>query len=440
MENLKIKVKQPSVFVSKPQREEVFSRLKTWIRSLALFKDIEVDLLPLLAHARHFRTFRDVIFFGTGGASLSGQLFANFKESSGPRLHFLDSLDPYEWNTLFSQINPQSTGVLTTSKSGDTTETLCQTLLATQHWQNLLLSEHFLFISDAGENALKEISENYGITTLNHPLEIGGRFSAFSVVGILPALMAGVSTKNLVRGAQAMISAFLSMDATEENTVLNSAFLHDNLFKKGINLSVFFPYVKRLLPFVNWHRQLWAESLGKKRAVPQEGPATGKEEEIPPKEPETRYGTTPLISLGTVDQHSQLQLYLEGPLDKFFTFFSIGTLPQTNTMNFHDATHPILRALHGHTMSDLLLAHQSVTEQTLVKRGCPMRHIHITEFDEEGLGQLMMFSILETLAVACIWDVNPFDQPGVRGGKDKVVALLTGQGIYKSPAQFSERG
>jgi glucose-6-phosphate isomerase len=411
MGGLKLKIKQSPINKTEDELKFVFQKIEEMIYTLPLFTELGADLLPLLPYVRQFRQFQNVIVLGTGGSSLSGQLFSKFKALSGPNIHFFDNIDPYEWSKAFSTIDLGSTGVISISKSGNTTETLCQTLTAIKMWQGLPIPDHFLFVSDPRESALKKIAEYYGIPCLDHPVGIGGRFSGFSVVGYLPALIGGIDAKSITLGAQAVVRNFLEVGPTNENITLQSAFLTDDLFTKDISMSVLFCYAKRLLPFAFWYRQLWAESLGKKKLDEN-------------KSSYIRYGLTPVISAGTVDQHSQLQLYIDGPRDKFFTLLTVGDHPQTCTIDGSNFADPMLQALDKHTMAELIRVHQQIIIKTFEDENIPLRSIHIPKLDEENIGQLMMTSILETLALSCIWDIDPFNQPGVNAGKDKIIEMI----------------
>ncbi|MDR1907903.1 MAG: hypothetical protein LBQ43_03505, partial [Holosporales bacterium] len=208
---------------------------------------------------------------------------------------------------------------------------------------------------------------------------------------------------------------FLKDGPSVDNPVLVSAFTQNDLFLKGVNISVLFCYSERLRPFAEWFRQLWAESVGKRENYDPEHYNECK-----------RYGTTPIVAVGTIDQHSQLQLYVDGPVDKYFTILSVGDHPHTQPIRANGVGNPIAQSLNGHTMAEIFTAHQQITLQTLIENKNPTRNIFIQNLDERSLGQLMMFSILETLAIATIWNVDPFNQPGVKAGKDKVIALMKG--------------
>lgn len=461
MENLKIKIRLGDRAVELgdviPEiRKNTYKTVEEWIKTLPLFKELDLDLQPILFAARHFRTFQDVVVLGTGGSCLSGKMYAalkanatmeNEEEASGPCMHFIDNVDAATWNRVVAPLNPQMTGVIAISKSGNTTETLCQTFMAIEQWKGTSLSDHFLFVADPGESALREISAYHAIPCLDHPVGIGGRFSGFSVVGLLPALIAGVDVREVLAGAKDVIQAFLKA-GEKDNMILKNAFIFDELFLSDVCQLVLFCYGDRLRPFAEWYRQLFAESLGKTRPTDPETQQAmrnvldmfkkeSKEEEDGEDEEEDdldfdsfcekneHFGMTPIIAMGTVDQHSQLQLYMEGPDDKFYTFFTLGDHPATKPLDVKGITNPIARALNGHTMAELMLAHQKATQQGLAAQK-NTRTIHISKWDERSLGQLMMISILEVLALAAVWGVDPFNQPGVQAGKDQVLALMRG--------------
>jgi glucose-6-phosphate isomerase len=363
----------------------------------------QTDLKILTPYVNHYQNaFDDVIILGTGGSSLGGQTFAALKGYGGslvmmqPRLHFMDNIDPDTFDKLFSQVNPKRTGVIVISKSGLTAETLCQFILTLEHWRKYLpsldLKHHFLVITEPKSSPLTTLAHTENIPKLDHPLLIGGRFSALSLVGLLPAMIVGVDGVKIRQGAQFVLEHVFSSPLAEPmlGAALNVALLQE----KSISNTVLMPYVDCLNSFSFWFRQLWAESLGK------EG-----------------QGTTPLNALGTVDQHSQLQLYLDGPKDKLFTII-IRDNPQTGEkIPLELSKYEGLTYLAGCTMNDLLSAEQLATITTLINRGCPTRVIRLKAVDEYAMGALMMHFMLETMLTAKLLGVNAFDQPAVEEGK-----------------------
>jgi glucose-6-phosphate isomerase len=364
------------------------------------------DLAPLERLAEAWRTrFDTVVILGTGGSSLGGQaLYAladyGFGPASGtPRLVFMDNIDPDGFASLDAAIDPDRTGVIVISKSGGTAETLTQATTLLPRLAGTVgdeaMARHALAISEPGDNPLRRLAARWDLPVLDHDPGVGGRFAAFSVVGLLPALIAGLDATAVREGAEAVLDnalgAALPADVPPAiGAALNIALLRGN----GVGTAVMLPYLDRLRRFAAWHGQLWAESLGKQGA-----------------------GTTPVAALGTVDQHSQLQLWLDGPRDKLFTVL---TGPQEGagaTVDAALAESLGIDYLAGRTMGDLMAAEQQATIDTLVANGRPTRVMALKTLDAATLGALMMHFMLETLLAAHLFEVDAFDQPAVEQGK-----------------------
>jgi glucose-6-phosphate isomerase len=344
--------------------------------------------------------FRDVIILGTGGSSLGGQtLYSLADERAQPRLHFLDNIDPATFESLFAAIDPARTGVVAISKSGGTAETMTQFAICVD-WLRAKLNpdavgRHTIAVTEPRDNPLRLLAMRLKTPILDHDPGIGGRYSVLSNVGLLPAMLAGLDIAALREGAGETLDAALSATDPRDSAPALGASISVGLFEKhNIGTTVILPYVDRLAHFGLWFRQLWAESLGK----------DGK-------------GTTPIRAMGTVDQHSQLQLYLAGPADKMFTLVT-GEVVDTGPVVSPDlASDPSLAYLTGKRMGDLLDAEQRATEQSLIRNGRPTRRFHITRLDEKTLGGLLMHFMLETIIAADLFGVNAFDQPAVEEGK-----------------------
>jgi glucose-6-phosphate isomerase len=368
--------------------------------SLPLFLQLQSDnfLDDLDAAVRRFQAFDDILVLGTGGSSLGGQALLCLKDpySPSPRLHFLDNIDPHTFERLLPTLEIQKTGIIAISKSGNTAETLMQLLTCLPLWKTALsqasLKNNVIIVSEPQDNAIRQLAAVYDLPCLDHPTDIGGRFAVFTVVGMLPALIVGIDGKAVRQGAREILEGTL----TQECPALLGAVAHKVLSATGITQTVLMPYCDRLRMFTLWFRQLLAESIGK----------DGK-------------GITPLQALGTVDQHSQLQLYLDGPRDKLFTIITLNHSTGKN----HKITlapglkHPALDLFQGKVMGDLMMAEQNATINTLRRHDCPTRVIHLETLNAKTLGGLMMHFILETLALAHLWNVNPFNQPAVEEGK-----------------------
>lgn len=378
---------------------DALSYLQKLRQELPLLKlvDQDQDLKSLSSMASKIRdAYDDVIILGTGGSSLGGQSLYALATSASPLLHFHDNIDPDTFKRLFASINPQKTKIIAISKSGNTSETLMQLLVCIQYWQEkgLEVKDHFLIITEPKENAIRQLAEHYGFETLDHPTDIGGRFAVFSLVGLLPAMIAGLDAAKFRIGARHVLDEITRAKNATDSKPLLGALLQKALLGHEKTQSVVMPYVDRLSTFAMWYRQLWAESLGKE----------GK-------------GTTPIRAVGTVDQHSQLQLYLDGPKDKFFTVITLEQPMDYFKVTSTPLTHEALVIFEGKSMGHLMHAEQQATINTLVNNDCPTRVLALSKLNEEVLGALMMHYVIETLAMAHLLEVNPFDQPAVEESK-----------------------
>lgn len=353
------------------------------------------DIAHYQSAAQQFENFEDIIVLGTGGSSLGGKTLYALSEQTTPRLHFIDNIDPHTFKKLFQTINPTTTGVLAISKSGSTIETLCQLLICLQHLKEVNQQKHFMVVTEPTPNPLRKIAEEHQWKCLDHPTNVGGRYACFSVVGLLPAILAGLNPHAFRGGAQTVLEQHLKEDSPPAFEGAAMAVYLENHHKK--TLSVMLPYADQLDSFALWYRQLWAESLGKQ----------GK-------------GSTPIRAMGTVDQHSQLQLYLDGPKDKYFTLLT----PQWQGQGASIQS-SVVPELQGKTMGDLFAAEQRATYETLVYHKCPTRLITLETLDESSLGALMMHFMIETILTSYLINVNAFDQPAVEQGKKLAREFLT---------------
>ena len=269
--------------------------------------------------------------------------------AEGLRLHVLENVDPAPITALMERLDPAKTQVLSVSKSGNTAETLAQTLLF-MDWFRSQLSEaafarHFTVLTEAKASALSRLAERFGVTQLAHDPQIGGRFSVLSIVGLLPALALGIDAEAIRAGANAVLAPALAGDRSHAALKGAAWALHHQL--AGRNLAVLLPYADQLADFGLWYRQLWAESLGK-----------------------DGLGSTPIRAMGTVDQHSQLQLYLDGPADKTFSFIALDARGQGPNIP-SDLGDDSLSYLTGHRLGDLLYAEARASADTFNPRGPP---------------------------------------------------------------------
>lgn len=364
------------------------------------------DLPELKSIADEFRRrFSHVLVLGTGGSSLGGQTLAALADhgikprSGAPQLHFLDNIDPATFQALFAAIDLTRTGVVAISKSGSTAETMMQLATCVAVLRAALgttaIGDRCVAITEPGDNVLGRLAGKLGMRRLDHDPGVGGRFSVISNVGLLPALIAGLDGAAIRSGAATVLDATLAAtDPRQSDPALGAAISVALAEMRGASTTVLMPYVDRLAHFGLWFRQLWAESLGKE----------GK-------------GTTPIRAMGTVDQHSQLQLYLDGPSDKLFTLVMLDVAGTGEPVGGEVGDEPALAYLAGRSMGDLLEAEQRATSDSLRHKGHPVRVFRLPRLDEVALGELLMHFMLETIIAADLLQVSAFDQPAVEDGK-----------------------
>ncbi len=344
---------------------------------LSLAEETE-DIKVYQEAAKLFTGVEDILILGTGGSSLGGKTLYALSKQSKPRLHFLDNIDPTTFKALFDKIDINNTSILAISKSGSTVETLMQLLVCLEHFGK---QPQVVVITEPTPNTLRGLAQTHDWPCFDHPTNVGGRYSAFSIVGLLPMILAGLDPYAFRKGASEVLQQTLNSECPPALEGAVAASLK--------SLTVMMPYADQLDSFSLWYRQLWAESVGK----------DGK-------------GTTPIKALGTVDQHSQLQLYLDGPKDKFFTLLTTGWEGVGTPIKSH-----LIPEFTGKTMGDLFAAEQKATYQTLIRNQCPTRLITLDRIDEHSMGALMMHFMIETILASYLLGVNAFDQPAVEEGK-----------------------
>lgn len=352
------------------------------------------DLREFEKFAKKISVYKKVLVLGVGGSSLGGKTLCSLKSQT--RVEFIESIDPTTLAECLSKLDFKNTFFLVISKSGETIETICQTLVILAELQRQEVknfSKQFLFVTVSERNSLAKIAKKIGAEITSHPNQIGGRYSCFSIVGLLPAMLVGLDAKKIRSGAKKVVQSFL-----QEDVITDSCVTQLTAFEQGFVNNVVMPYIDGLKNFTDWYRQLWAESLGK-----------------------NGFGSTPINSMGTVDQHSQLQLYLDGPKDKFFTF--ITTKKQKCDFLIRDL--PGCETLFGEKrLSEIIAVEQETTIEVLHQRKLPIRIFETAKFNEEILGGLMMQMLLETILIAYVKGINPFDQPAVELRKDLAKKLL----------------
>ena len=359
--------------------------------------------------------FDDVVILGTGGSSLGGRTLVSIADSqingnrNKPKLHFFDNIDPHSLDNLLNILITQRTGFLVISKSGETAETMVQFLVCFQAVKEKFgdkAHEYFTVIVQPGKSTMRQCAEALGILVLDHHPKVGGRYSVFSLVGLLPAMIAGLNPEAIRKGAAKVLIPIIDDESPDfVEPAIGAAISFGLVTENQVKTTVLMSYADRLQSFGLWFRQLWAESLGKK----------GK-------------GTTPVNALGAVDQHSQLQLYLDGPRDKMFTLIMLACAEKGPKVESSWGEEKALTYLADKTVGDLMEAEQNATAKTLIKNNRPTRIFRLSTLDEHSLGGLMMHFMLETIIAAHLFEVNPFDQPAVEEGKILARKFLKGEG------------
>ncbi len=361
------------------------------------------DLAACRPIAEAYRqSFDEVLVLGMGGSSLGGQTLATLADpgrSAGPRLRFLANVDPHSFEALIGGLDLARLGLIVISKSGGTAETMAQFLVLLQRLREAQgdadLAQRITVISDPGDNPLRRIAARFGLTCLDHEAAVGGRFSVLTNVGLLPTMIAGLDVAAVRAGAEEALGRSLSAaQPADSPAALGAAISVGLLNERHISQSVLMPYADRLATLSQWYRQLWAESLGKDGT-----------------------GTTPIDALGTVDQHSQLQLYLAGPRDKMFTLVRLATEGEGAAVDPALVAESPLAYLGGRRLGDLMAAMARATADTLANNGRPVRVFALERLDEAVLGGLFAHFMLETLIAADLLGVDPFGQPAVEEGK-----------------------
>ncbi len=346
---------------------------------------------------KNWCNLKNFIIFGTGGSCLGGQAIHAISTSKEKNLKFVNNLDPNSLEDLFNEIDLNNTGFLVISKSGETLETICQLLLAMDFAKShTSFKDRFLIITEDKDSSLKQIANQNKFLCFDHPKTIGGRYSVFSLVGMIPAMLCGVDPRAIRTGGRRVLDNFgNSIYKIQEG----ADFVIKNI-EKEITNHVSFIYSDKLRYFGHWLAQLYAESTGKE----------GK-------------GVTPLTAVGSLDQHSQLQLYMDGPRDKCFTFFYE---KQERSLLMRNESFPSnFEHLRSKKVSEIFSSQCEATQQVLLENGFNVRKIEVPMIGPDNLGALFMHFMLEVACVCRLMDVNPFDQPAVEKGKILTKELLT---------------
>lgn len=365
-----------------------------------------------------------VLVLGIGGSALGVKAMLNALRKPAwneldddarefyPRLTVLENVDPGTVAAALRRIDPRRVLVNVISKSGGTAETMAQYLVV-RAWLEEALGQaahrHLVFTTDPARGALRELAQREKIATLSVPPDVGGRYSVLSPVGLLPAALVGVDIDALLRGARASVERAEQDDLMKNPAALYAALLWAADTTLGARIHVLMPYADRLKEFAEWFRQLWAESLGKR---------------VDRRDQPVHVGPTPVGAVGATDQHSQVQLFMEGPFDKVLTFMRVEDFGEDVPIPGGGDLPPDLAYLPGHTLGELLHAECDATSAALSRMGRMNMTLRLPDVSAETFGEAIMFFQIATGYAGVWYGVDPFDQPGVELGKKLTFAAM----------------
>jgi glucose-6-phosphate isomerase len=406
-----------SISVNSTKMDSALSGLETRRKSgelgfmdVALSKERSANIKDTASRIKG--SAKDLVVLGIGGSSLGGKTMisslTNRFSNKGTRVTFADNVDPDYFSELMDSLDLSSTFFNVISKSGSTAETMAQFLVIYKMLCDKLgkkeAVQRILLTTDPEKGALRPLANSMGFKTLEVPQNVGGRFSALTDVGLLPAAVAGIDIDAMVDGALDVVKTGHAK-SIDENFVLKYSILKHLYYNRGCKNSVLMPYSTKLADFSAWYVQLWAESLGKKGL-----------------------GQTPIPATGATDQHSQLQLFMEGPKDKFITFIGIQKSSMPVELPKFDVDVEAFSYLSGHTMHELIRAEMLSTERALAENGVPSVRMELPQLDAYHIGALFMFFEMSVALTGEMLGINAFDQPGVELSKKYTYKMMGRKG------------
>ncbi|HYJ80080.1 MAG TPA: glucose-6-phosphate isomerase [Longimicrobiaceae bacterium] len=397
-----------------------------------------VDAIEAFANGAG-QAFSNVVVLGIGGSALgtvalrTALLHPAWNELGDeereffPRLYVLDNIDPAGFGPLLDRLELGRTLFVVISKSGGTAETMSQYLVVRGRLQQAMgdgYRRHLLFITDPEKGVLRRIAREEEIAALPIPPNVGGRFSVLSAVGLLPAALVGIDVRALLAGAADMARRCDTAELRDNLAGIFAALQYLADTERGAPVHVMMPYSDRLRDLADWFRQLWAESLGKQQD------RAGRE---------VHAGPTPVKSLGATDQHSQVQLYVEGPFDKTITFVAEREGGAEIPIPALHAELDELAYLGGRGMGELLQTERLATEAALARRGRMNMTLELPRVDARALGGLFMLLQVATVYAGYLYGVDPLDQPGVELGKELTYGIMGRPGFERARAEWEAR-
>ena len=397
-------------------------------------KEIVADIIATAKDIK--KKFDNFVVLGIGGSALGPiaafQALCHLKHNElpkskrkAPKLYVEDNVDPERMVALLDVLDLDKTMFNVVTKSGATSETMAQYLIIMDILKKKYgakAKDHMIATTSANKGNLIKIAKQEGLKTFYIPDGVGGRFSELCPVGLLPAAVVGIDIKEMLAGAAYMDKVCKNKNI-KQNPALITALLEYMAMQRGKNISVMMPYADSLKYIADWYCQLWGESLGK--AVDNEGN-------------EVFVGQTPVKALGVTDQHSQVQLYREGPFDKVVTLIAVENYRATVEISKGCEDIPDVSFLCGHTMNELITAERKATEYALTTANRLNYTITLPEVNAFTIGELLYLFEMETAYTGAMLNINTFNQPGVEGGKNATYALFGRKGYESTKKEMDE--
>ncbi len=376
------------------------------------------------------RRFADFVLLGIGGSALGPialhralnhplHNLLGAERRGGCRFFCPDNVDPDLLGAVLDVVEPSETLFNVVSKSGGTAETAAQFLIILDILKSRLgerWREHLVLTTDPERGMLRRFARKEGVASFAIDPGVGGRFSVLTPVGLLPAAMTGINITRICAGARAVERVCFTDRLTANPPALIAALFHLAQVKKRLPIHILFAYSNRLYPVADWFRQLWAESLGKRYDL------SGRE---------VFTGPTPVKAVGATDQHSQVQLYVEGPVDKAVLFLGTKRFGRKVDIPSGDRVLEESAYLWGKDLASLLNAERRATSYALARAGRPSMSLEVDAIDPEHMGALIYLLEAATLYAGGFYNINPLDQPGVEAGKRATNALMGRKGFER---------
>ncbi len=349
------------------------------------------EVFHCFKHKKYF------IHIGIGGSALGPEmLLSALRQESDVNFIFINNIDPDDLYRKLNKINLKEALIYVVSKSGTTAETVAGMAIILELLNQVGVTEkdygdYFVFCTDPAKGELRKLSKQWGVKTLDIPSNVGGRFSVLTPVGFLPALFAGIKAQKILDGAEVFQKHLI--DPNVGRSFFELAWWIKELHHQGVNQTVMMPYSSLLKEYSAWFVQLWAESLGKQGQ-----------------------GLTPIPAYGATDQHSQMQLFMEGPNDKVMMLIEVEKFNFDFSLK-NNISSESFKNLASFKLSELMKAEFEGTLAALEENKRHVIHLKIPSLQEEYLGQLILFAECLTVMIGELLQVNPFDQPGVEAGK-----------------------